>query len=74
MQFLVIKTLHPDSLEMLVPDPYPDSINPDPYPDSINPDPQLWLNGVVTWTYRSRHVGCGSQSQLIFPKQVNELV
>jgi hypothetical protein len=29
LQFLVIKTLHPDSLEMLDPDSYPDSINPD---------------------------------------------
>jgi hypothetical protein len=29
----------PDSLEML---------DPDPYPDSNNPDPQLWLNRVFT--------------------------
>jgi hypothetical protein len=32
----------PDSLEMLDPDPYPDSLNPDPdpnpYPDSLNLD------------------------------------
>ncbi len=33
----------PDSLEMLDPDLYPDSMNPDPYPDSMNPDPQCCL-------------------------------
>jgi hypothetical protein len=35
LQFLVVKTLDPDSLEMLV---------PDPYPDSMNLDPQLWYS------------------------------
>jgi hypothetical protein len=53
-QFLAIKTLDPDSLEMLDPDPYrdPDSMNPDPTclqynnfnanqgTEQINPDPK----------------------------------
>jgi hypothetical protein len=34
-QFLVIKTLDPDSLKMQDPDPYPD-------PDSMKPYPQYW--------------------------------
>ncbi len=41
LQFLVIKTLDPDSLEMLDPDPYPN-------PDSMNPpDPQHWYSDNV---------------------------
>jgi hypothetical protein len=36
LKFLVIKTLDPDSLEMLDTDKYPD-------PDSLNPDPQICI-------------------------------
>jgi hypothetical protein len=42
LTFLAIKTLVPDSLEILDPDPYP-------VPKSMNPNPKHWIEIVKTY-------------------------